>query len=149
MWFKRASSSAGGLGRERFATLIGEATSIKGDLVLSESIRIDGRLDGDATRGADAQVTVVVGPGGRVVGNITATRVVIAGSVQGTVFADESVELQATAELDGDVHCQSLRVEHGARLSCRLAAGVQPAAPSRPVLVSDQGEPAKAALKSV
>ena len=148
MFGQRASASGSSLGKERFATLIGEATAIQGDLVLSESIRIDGQLDGHATRSPEAPVTVVVGASGRVTGNITATRVVIAGTVHGTVVADEAVELQATAVLEGEVHCQSLRVEHGARLIGRIASGAQAATPPRPVLVVDQGEPAKAAPRT-
>lgn len=137
------------LGKERFATLIGEATLIKGDLVLSESVRIDGQLDGHATRSPEAQVAVVVGPTGRVSGNITATRVVVAGTVHGSIVADEEVDLQAGAVVEGDLHCKSLRIEHGARLLCRVVTSAHPAATPRPVLVMDQGEPAKPALKSV
>ena len=150
MFSRRALSSSPGTGsgKERFATILGEATAIKGDLVLSESIRIDGQLDGHATRSGDAPVTVVVGATGRVTGNISATRVVIAGTVRGTVLATEAVELQATAVLEGDVHCQTLRVDHGARLQCRIAAGAPAAEAPRPVLVVDQGEPAPAVRRS-
>lgn len=148
MFGKRTPSAAANLGKERFATIIGEATAIKGDLLLTESIRIDGQLDGHATRSPEGQVTVVVGASGRVTGNITATRVVIAGTVHGSVTADEEVELQASAVLEGDVQCKSLRVEHGARLVCRVATSAQPAAPTRPVLVVDQADPAKAARKT-
>ncbi|MEK8028991.1 MAG: hypothetical protein RLY78_4314 [Pseudomonadota bacterium] len=130
--------------KERFATLIGERTTIKGDLSLAEGVRIDGRLEGNTGREGDAPVTVVIGQNGSVTGNIVATRVVVAGQVLGTIQADEEVELHATAVIQGDVHCKSLRIAHGARVMGRIATADHPAV-SRPTLVVDQRDVPKVA----
>ena len=147
--FGKKASAASGLGKERFATIIGEHTHITGDLLLAEGIRIDGRLDGHVSRQPDAAAAVVVvGATGRVNGNISAGRVVVAGTVQGAIHADSDVELQASAVVEGDVHCQSLRVAHGARLVGRVLTSEPVATTTKPVLVVNQGEPARAVQKA-
>jgi cytoskeletal protein CcmA (bactofilin family) len=110
------------LSKERFATLVGQRTTMKGDLELHDSIRIDGRLEGNTLALEDSKISVVVGPSGYVAGNITANRVVVAGTVLGAIKANEEVDLQATAIVQGDVHCKSLRVVHGAQLIGRTFA---------------------------
>lgn len=110
------------LSKERFATIVGQRTTMKGDLELHDSIRIDGRLEGNTLALEDSKISVVVGPSGYVTGNITANRVVVAGTVLGSIKANEEVDLQATAVVQGDVHCKSLRVVHGAQLIGRTFA---------------------------
>ena len=110
------------LSKERFATIVGQRTTMKGDLELHDSIRIDGRLEGNTVSLEDSKISVVVGPTGYVTGNITANRVVVAGTVLGSIKANEEVDLQATAVVQGDVHCKSLRVMHGAQLIGRTFA---------------------------
>lgn len=140
MFGRRDSRSDTPSGRERFATILGEHTTIRGDLELADGIRIDGRLQGNASAAADARVTVVVGAKGQVCGDISATRVVVAGMVQGCIHAEEEIELQASAQVHGDVQCKHLRVQQGARLVGRVAASEQAAAGGKPVLVVDHQE---------
>ena len=66
---------------EKFDTLIGKNTVIQGNLMLLESIRIDGKVVGNVESAKDELVTVVVGESGELQGNIMAHRVVIAGKV--------------------------------------------------------------------
>jgi cytoskeletal protein CcmA (bactofilin family) len=113
------------LSKERFATIVGQRTTIKGDMELHDSIRIDGRLEGNTLALEDSKISVVVGPTGYVTGNITANRVVVAGTVLGAIKANEEIDLQATAVVQGDVYCKSLRVLHGAQLIGRTFASEQ------------------------
>lgn len=147
MFGRRDSRSETPGGRERFATIVGERTTIRGDLELADGIRIDGRLEGNARAAAETRVTVVVGAKGFVSGDLAATRVVVAGTVHGSISAEEEIELQASAQVHGDVQCKTLRVQQGARLIGRVAASEQPAAGSKPVLVVDHQEPARAAQR--
>jgi cytoskeletal protein CcmA (bactofilin family) len=112
--------------KERFATIIGQQTTIKGDLELQDSVRIDGRLEGNTLALQDSKVSVVVGPSGYVTGNIIANRVVVAGTVLGSIKANEEVDLQATAVVQGDVYCKSLSVVHGTQLIGHTFASEQP-----------------------
>lgn len=103
-------------GAERFETLIGDNTEIHGELRLSESARIDGRVVGNIVASADVQATVVISANGEVQGDITAHRVLIAGKVAGQIHARERVELQAKCLVQGDIKYGSIAVEHGARV---------------------------------
>lgn len=147
MFGKRAPDSDKATSKERFATLIGEHTGIRGDLMLSDSIRIDGQVEGNIRRRRDQAVTVVVGPTGKVTGDVEASRVVVAGMVQGALHADDDVDLMATAVVEGDVHCKSLRVALGARLTGRILTHEQATTGSKPVLVIGQGETPEAAAR--
>lgn len=137
MFGKRSSQAEVSLGKERFATILGERTTIKGDLELSDGVRIDGCLLGNARAIDGARVTVVVGTTGTVTGDISSGRVVVAGAVQGAIAAEDDVELLASAVVQGDIHCKSLRVMPGARLIGRIHASEPMPVAGKPVLVVD------------
>ncbi|MEY5028752.1 MAG: hypothetical protein RLZ63_1067 [Pseudomonadota bacterium] len=104
------------LSAEKFDTLIGMGCKIQGTLMPEQSLRIDGVVEGDVRASGKQQVSVVVGPQGRIKGNIHAHRVVVAGTVQGDIHASERVELQAQCRVEGDIRYGSIAVEHGACL---------------------------------
>jgi len=115
--FKRRSNTALPMTQsaERFDTLIGPYSLIKGELRLSGSTRIDGRVEGNITAGADS-VTVVISEGAQVQGDILAHRILVAGKVSGQIHATERVELQAQCMVQGDIKYGSIAIEHGARV---------------------------------
>lgn len=125
MFGSKKDSAVEALSKERFETIVGQRTTFKGDLELSDSIRIDGRIEGDTRSQEDAKVAVVVGPTGYITGNITASRVLVAGTVLGAIHAADEVDLQNTAVVQGDIHCKSLKVVHGAQLIGRTYASEQ------------------------
>jgi len=117
MFTSRKSKSASlVLSAEKFDTLIGAGCKIQGVLMPEQSLRIDGVVEGDVCAGGKQQVSVVVGPQGRIKGNIHAHRVVVAGTVQGDIHASERVELQSQCRVEGDIRYGSIAVEHGACL---------------------------------
>ena len=147
MFGQKSPPADAGMAKERFATIIGERTTIKGDIELADGIRIDGLLEGNASRLPEANLAVVVGQCGTVRGNIDASRGVIAGTVHGAIRAEDDVELQATAVVQGDVQCKSLRVAHGAHLVGRILTSEQPVGNPKPMLVVDQSDSAKLVQK--
>ncbi len=104
------------LSAEKFDTLIGVGCKIQGTLMPEQSLRIDGTVEGDVRAAGKQQVSVVVGPQGRIKGGIHAHRVVVAGTVQGDIHASERVELQTQCRVEGDIRYGSIAVEHGACL---------------------------------
>jgi cytoskeletal protein CcmA (bactofilin family) len=102
--------------QERFDTIIGRTTHIYGRLVLLDSVRIDGKVTGNIETGKDNKVTVAIGPTGEVSGDITAHRVMVAGKVEGNIYAAERVEFHKDSIVQGDISYGSIAVEHGARL---------------------------------
>jgi len=101
---------------ERFDTLIGKTSEIYGRMVVGESLRIDGKVVGNIESEENTKVTVAVGEDGEVIGDIFAYRVMIAGKIEGNIYATERVEFHQTAQVRGDVTYGSIGIEHGARV---------------------------------
>ena len=101
-------------------SIISRGLTITGNLVSDGELQIDGRVEGDIHC-----VSLVVGLGGEVVGEVRATGLRLHGQLTGQVRA-ESVFLAATARMIGDVHHQSLAIEPGAFLQgmCRRSDDV-------------------------
>ena len=64
----------------------------------------------------DHKVSVAIGATGEVKGDITAHRVMVAGKIEGNIYADERVEFHKDSIVHGDISYGSIAVEHGAKL---------------------------------
>lgn len=104
------------MNQEKFDTLIGRHAEIQGCLKLQESVRIDGKVVGSIEAPPDASLSVVIGPTGEVLGDVLASRIIVAGRVSGNIHAYDRVEVMASAWVQGDIKYASLAVEHGAKL---------------------------------
>ncbi len=93
---------------------IGRSLVIKGEVTGSESLFIDGRIEGTVNF-ADHRVTV--GRNGQVAANINAKEVVIMGKVNGNVTCTDRVDIRSEGSLTGDVITHRISVEDGAVLT--------------------------------
>lgn len=91
-------------------TLISADAFFHGTLAVKGSLRVEGVFEGDIS---DA-IGVEVGASGRILGNVAAESVAVAGEVVGNVVAAVSVELLSGARLFGDLRTPKLRVDEGA-----------------------------------
>ena len=71
-------------------------------------LQVDGEIEGDV-QGAE----VIVGEKGRVTGMVAGQQVVVRGKVSG-VICGKTVALQASSQVEGDVHHMSFAIEQGA-----------------------------------
>ena len=115
--FEKFSNKSLATHSEKFDTIIGRTTTIQGTLILLDSVRIDGRVQGNVESAPDCKIAVAIGPTGDVTGDIKAHRVMVAGKVFGHVHAADRVEFQKDSVVQGDISYGSIAVEHGARLS--------------------------------
>jgi cytoskeletal protein CcmA (bactofilin family) len=92
---------------------IGRTLVIKGEITGSESLYIDGRVEGSITF-KDHRVTI--GRNGVVNSNISAREVVIMGKVTGNVECSDRVDIRSEGSLTGDVVSARISVEDGAML---------------------------------
>jgi len=90
--------------------IISESTKIKGDIIASNDIRIDGELNGNIS----AKGRLVVGPKGKIVGEIECNTVEISGFVKGKVTANDLLNMKESSKIEGDVVAGKLSVEPGA-----------------------------------
>ncbi len=105
-----AQLSETGAHMERTAE-IGASVVIKGDVTASEDIVISGRVEGTVSV---ENFSVTVRPGANLAADIEAKSVVVGGHVSGTLSAAESIELQRTAQVEGEIVAAVLRLDDGA-----------------------------------
>jgi len=101
-------------------TLIGVDTRIEGNVHFAGGLRIDGAVSGAITEPNDSPSTLILSEHGKVEGAITASKVVINGTVIGPVKATQFIELQTKARIVGDVHYNSLEMHTGAVIEGKL-----------------------------
>jgi cytoskeletal protein CcmA (bactofilin family) len=106
--------------QNRIDSLIGEGTTVEGDITFGGGLRIDGRVRGNVTAADDQPSTLVLSEKARVEGEIHISHAVINGSVLGPVYASEYVELQAKCNVTGDVYYKTLEIQLGAVVQGRL-----------------------------
>jgi cytoskeletal protein CcmA (bactofilin family) len=92
---------------------IGRSLVIKGEISGSESLYIDGRIEGTVNL-TDNRITI--GRNGSVAANITAREVVIMGKVQGNIQCSDRLDVRSEGALTGDVVTPRISVEDGAMI---------------------------------
>ena len=95
-------------------TLIGVKTDLKGDIVFSGGLRIDGKVRGNITAKGEGNSTLVLSENAAVMGNVTVPHIITNGSIKGNVRASERIELQSKAEIVGDVYYKVIEMALGA-----------------------------------
>ena len=113
----RTTPSTGANGAQRGPVPVGERSVIGNDLkIVGQGLRIIGRgvlqVDGEIEGDVQA-VEVIIGEQGKVTGMVAGQQVVVRGKVSGVVCA-KNVALQASSEVQGDVHHMSFAIEQGA-----------------------------------
>jgi cytoskeletal protein CcmA (bactofilin family) len=101
-------SPAGASGEQ---ATIGKGLTIKGEINGSESLYIDGKVEGSINLPGNR---VTVGRNGQVAASITAREIVVLGKVRGNVTATDRVDIRAEGSLSGDVAAARISIEDGA-----------------------------------
>ena len=89
--------------------IINEGTLIKGDITANGDIRIDGELVGNI----DAKGRLVIGPNGKVKGEINCNNIEVSGYIKGKIMVSELLTMKASAQIFGDLVAGKLSVEPG------------------------------------
>ena len=109
----KQSVKPGGDSLSQTINIISEGTRIKGDVNANGDIRIDGELVGNIT----AKGRLVVGPNGKINGEIDCSNVEVSGNIKGKIKARELLNMKATAHIEGDIVIGKLSVEPGSVFS--------------------------------
>lgn len=90
---------------------IGRSVVIKGDISGSESLYIDGRVEGTINF-TDSRVTI--GRNAVIVANVTAKEVVVMGTVTGNIHCADRLDIRSEGTVTGDVVTPRVCIEDGA-----------------------------------
>jgi cytoskeletal protein CcmA (bactofilin family) len=90
---------------------IGKGLFFKGEITGSESLFVDGKVEGSINLPGNR---VTVGRNGQVAASINAREIVVLGKVRGNVSASDRVDIRAEGSLSGDVSAARISIEDGA-----------------------------------
>jgi len=102
-------------------SLIGSATRIEGDVHFVGGLRIDGHVKGNVLADPSQPSMLEISEQARVDGEIQVSHLVVNGTINGPVCADELLELQPNARVTGNVSYKALEMHHGAIITGTLA----------------------------
>ncbi len=99
---------------DRSRAIIGADAKFVGTISNVKSIEIEGAVEADLTA-----EKLSIGATGKFTGQVTSDLVVIGGAYDGIMQAG-SIWATETAQIAGEIHYQSLQMDRGAALNCRV-----------------------------
>src|SRR5581483_5479300 len=104
----RGGSAATATGEQ---ATIGKSLVVKGELTGSESLYVDGKVEGAINLPGNR---VTVGRNGQVAASISAREIVVLGKVRGNCQASDRIDIRSEGSLTGDVIAARISIEDGA-----------------------------------
>ncbi|MBN2586519.1 MAG: polymer-forming cytoskeletal protein [Candidatus Fermentibacteraceae bacterium] len=102
-------------------SILGSGSFCKGSVKVDGGLRVDGTVDGEVV----VSGTLTVGREGVITGDVTVNQAVVGGKIQGTVRAEQQLELHSGSRVEGDIFTRSLVIEDGVFFegSCKMSRG--------------------------
>ena len=114
-----SSPSAPFQGEERrVVAWVGKSVVFRGDLISSEDMTIDGRVEGSIEV---RNHHLTIGPNASIEADVAARLVTVFGKVSGSLSAQERVEIRHGATVEADLTCQTLAIQEGAYFCGKVA----------------------------
>jgi len=99
---------------------LASGTSVKGNIVAGEDIRIDGKVEGNI----ECSGKIIVGPTAEIIGQIVCQNAEFMGKIQGNARANGTLCLKNSVQYFGDIVAKNLEIEPGAVFNgaCKMIA---------------------------
>ena len=101
-------------------TFIHSAVKAQGDLMFSGSLYFDGLIKGNLVAQEDGKDRLVLGKNSKVTGNVRANKIVVFGTISGSIYSAGVVSLMPGANIRGDIYYRNIDMRHGASVSGRF-----------------------------
>ncbi len=101
------------------ATMISAGTTLNGDLLSDNDLRIDGTIHGNISSTAK----IIIGATGYVEGNIEGQQADINGKVEGNITASDLLQLRGTCNVQGNIFAGKLQIEPTATFNGKCQMG--------------------------
>jgi cytoskeletal protein CcmA (bactofilin family) len=124
-------------------SVIGKGLFLKGEITGSDSLFIDGRVEGVINLPGSR---VTLGRNGQVGANITAREVVVSGKVRGNVTVTDRIDIRAEGALNGDVSAARISIEDGAYFKGGIDIRKPETKEARPIAVAAPAAPKPVAV---
>ncbi len=96
---------------EQPVSVIGESLHFKGELSAGEDLIIEGTVEGQINQG---KCCLTLRPKGTILANVNATKIFIAGKVEGDLHATVSVTVRKSGVVSGNIVAPTVGLEEGA-----------------------------------
>src|SRR5512136_2364047 len=93
---------------DKLESFLGKNSHFKGDLNVQGTLRIDGRIEGQL----DAD-HLILSESAVVKGEVKAKRLIVGGTVDGSIDAQELVEIKSKGKVLGDILTRKLAISEG------------------------------------
>ncbi|HYW76904.1 MAG TPA: polymer-forming cytoskeletal protein [Gammaproteobacteria bacterium] len=103
----------------QITTLIGTGTTVVGDVRFAGGLHLEGCVEGNV-EATDNETRLDVSEEGRVKGEIHVGTVVVNGTIEGDIYADNRLVLGTQAHIDGNVYYNVLEMAAGAEVNGKL-----------------------------
>ncbi|MDH5359236.1 MAG: polymer-forming cytoskeletal protein [Gammaproteobacteria bacterium] len=104
----------------RIETLIGQHTEIRGDVVFSGGLHVDGTVKGNVIAEGGAESVLSLSERGTIEGEVRVPNIMINGAVIGDVYAENHIELAPQARVKGNVYYSLIEMAMGAEVNGNL-----------------------------
>lgn len=118
----------------KLPNMIGSGTKISGNIETNGDIRIDGEIEGNIL----SKGKVVVGPNGKVKGEVNCSNSEISGILEGKILVSELLSLKSSSKLLGDIETAKLTIEPGAIFTGKCKMGGETKAQTTSVTTKKQ-----------
>ena len=114
MWGKSKTKSS------KIETLIGTSIEVRGDLIFSGGLHVDGKIIGNVIAEDGSDSMLILSDHGCIEGEVRVPYVVLNGEIIGDVYAAERVELSSHAQVNGNVYYNLLEMAMGSEVNGSL-----------------------------
>lgn len=108
-------------------TLIGEGTTVRGDISFTGGLHVNGAIEGAVSAVAEhGDALLVLSEHGRIRGQVQAPHVVLNGLLEGDVIAAQKIELASGARVHGNIYYRLMEMAAGAQVSGQMIYQEEP-----------------------
>lgn len=110
---------------DKIDTIIGKDTQLKGDIVTTGILQIQGQVEGNVKSSSE----IIIAENAQVKGDLTAVNAVITGTHIGNINLNGRLEIGSSGKVIGDIKVGSLVIEEGGALdgNCEMLVEQQDA----------------------
>ncbi|MGL4602928.1 MAG: bactofilin family protein [Iodobacter sp.] len=107
-------------GSTKIDSLIGQGTTVTGNISFAGGLRIDGTVIGNVSAADSKNGTLVISEKARIEGKVQCSHLIHNGEITGPIEVAQYVELQPKSRISGDLSYKTLEMHAGAIVHGRL-----------------------------
>ena len=126
----------------RMGSFIGPESEFQGDITVRGTLRVDGRITGKVQA-----EEMILSKTAFIKGDLLAKRVIVGGTVEGTIRAPDLVEIRANGRVQGDISTDHFSVMDGALFNGRIEMSAEESRASKPETGGTRSDPPQTPLR--